>query len=357
MITVAQYLPVLLGSVWGGTIADRSELRRVLLLTQCCSAVLALSQGILAWTGAVQLWMIWVLATALGFVTIFDNPARHSLIMEMVGPEHLSNAVALNSASHSLGRVLGPAVAGITIGAIGVGPTFVLNAVSFVPMVAVLHRWAPTVRRSRDGRRRQRDEMVDGLRYLWFEIDVRTSLLLVLVVSVFAQNYRVLLPVLAEHGFAGGAGLYGTFVAVLGGGALVGTIIATHVERPTLRFVVVGGCAFGLLSLLVPAWSSIPAVCGVLVLLGVANSVLNTSSRSLELLAVAPAYRGRVMAVHQLMFVGGAPVGGLLLGSIAETSGAGWGFAVAGATVLTVLTVVVIVRLSRRRSGQPEEIG
>lgn len=343
-VTMAfQFMPVLLGALWGGTITDRSDLRRVLLVTQAASACLALLLAALVWADAAQLWVVWLFAALLGLVTVFDNPARHSLIMHMTGEDHVANAVALNSIGHNLGRMIGPAVGGAVVAGLGVGTAFALNALTFMPMVAALYVMAPSPAPAGGAGHGGRRELISALRYVWSLTAVRTSLLLMLVVSVFAQNYRVLLPLLSRDLFGGGATLYGILLALIGVGALLGGLVSMHFERPTLGLILLSAALFGLLSLLVP-WSGSVAVVGtVFVLLGAANSVFNISTRSLELLSVDAHYRGRVMALHQMMFVGGAPFGGLLLGQIAEVYGARWGFVTAGSTVLLVLPAVRVL--------------
>lgn len=347
-ITLAmQFTPVLLGALWGGTIVDRSDLRRVLLLTQAASMVLALGLAFLTLTNLVELWMVWVFAASLGVVTVFDNPARHSLIMEMVDRDHIPNAVALNSAGHNLGRLAGPAVGGIIIGVVDVGAAFLINAVSFVPMLVAVYIADIVVREKRMDRESRSHDLVDGLRYVWSHVEIRTSLLLMLILSVFAQNYRVLLPGVAIATFGGGASLYGTFLALMGGGALLGGIFSMYVRRPTLRLIMAAGGAFGALSLLVPLSGSLVVVATVLVAMGLANSVFNISARSMELLRVDVQYRGRVMALHQMAFLGGTPVGGLLVGEIAERRGVTAGFLVAGTTIILGF-VLVYAAVARR---------
>jgi MFS family permease len=189
-----QFAPVLVLGAWGGAVIDRVDRRRLLIVTQASSALLAAVLGAVTAAGAVTLWMVYALALALGVVTVFDSPARQTFVAEMVGTEHVVNAQSLYSSVHNGGRLVGPAMAGIVIAWWGVAAAFALNALSFAAMIVALAsmnvnalmRTPPAIRAPRQVR--------DGLRYLWNHRDLRVSLVLVAVVGVFGQNFRVVLP-------------------------------------------------------------------------------------------------------------------------------------------------------------------
>ena len=204
-----QFGPIILLGLWGGTVVDRVDRRRLIIATQSVQAVLAAALAVLALTGVVQLWMVYALALALGLVTVLDSPARQAFVGEMVQPADYVNAQALNSTVHNAGRLVGPAIAGLLISTTGVGVAFVVNAVSFVAVLAgllrmdtgSLRRVTPTGQPT--GQRK--GQAREGLCYVLGAPDLRMALLLVGVVALFGQNFRVVLPLLAQSAFDSGA--------------------------------------------------------------------------------------------------------------------------------------------------------
>src|SRR5437764_3229997 len=188
LMLALQFLPLLLFGMWGGVIADRLDKRRTLIWTQSSAAVLAVALWLIVLTGVTQLWMIYVLAFLLGVVTVFDNPARQSFVIEMVGHDDVANAVGLNSAVFNSARLIGPAVAGLLIHAIGISPSFLLNAFSFVPVVAALAAMRTRELAQVNPVARSRGQIREGLRYVWQTPAVRSTLLLVTVVPTFGLN-------------------------------------------------------------------------------------------------------------------------------------------------------------------------
>jgi MFS family permease len=341
-VTVAlQFLPTLLFGLWGGLVADRFDKRRVLIATQVVPAVLAVVMGTLVATGSVQLWMVYVLAFLLGVVHMVDMPTRHAFVMEMVGPDDIANAVALNSAMFNTGRMVGPAAAGVVIASAGIASSFLINAVSFLPVVASLvairpgdlFRQAPATRGPGGVRA--------GLRYVWTSPTLRRPLLLVAVIGTFGFNFAVVLPLLARFTFDGGARMYGVLTSLMSLGSLLGALYAASRSRPTRPVLLRSAAAFGALTVAAAAIPSPVALAPVLVAVGAAMMVfLATANATLQLTA-APAMRGRVMALYGLVFLGTTPVGGPLLGWIGETWGAPAGLAFAGGVSLAAAMVAM----------------
>ncbi len=258
-ITVAlQFLPMMLFGMWGGALADRSDKRRLLITLQAASGVLALILWALVATGTVELWMIYVLAFALGMVTALDMPARQSFVIELVGPDEIPNAVGLNSAMYNSGRILGPAAAGVTIATLGLAPAFLANAVSFVAVIVALVMMRPEELHRREPAERRRGEVRAGLLYAWREPTLRSTLLLVGVLGMFGFNFIVVLPLLAKFTFGGDAGLYSLFTSLMAFGSLTGALISASRSKPTSRMLIGSGLAFGglvLVTAVVPtAW-------------------------------------------------------------------------------------------------------
>jgi MFS family permease len=233
-ITLAlQFSPMLAFGAWAGLVADRVDKRRLLLATQTAMAVLALALGALTATGAVQLWMVYTLALLLGVCTAFDMPARQSFVSEMVGPDRVVNAVGLNSASFNTARVVGPALAGGLIAAVGIAPAFFLNAVSFLAMIGGLLAMDPDRLHRRAAVERGRGQIRAGVRYVWATPALRSTILLVAVVGMLGLNYRVALPLLARFAFSGGPGVYGALAAVMAAGSVAGALAVACRGRPT----------------------------------------------------------------------------------------------------------------------------
>src|SRR5581483_2339469 len=334
LMMALQFLPLLLFGVWGGLVADRLDKRRTLIWTQSAAAVLAVALWVIVLTGAVQLWMIYVLAFLLGVVTVFDNPTRQAFVIEMVGADDGANAVGLNSAVFNGARLVGPAIAGVSIHAIGISPSFLLNAVSFIPVVAALGlmrthelvRHAPLAR--------SKGQVREGLRYVWDTPALRSTLLLVTVVATFGFNFIIVLPLLAKYEFHGGAGLYGLLLAVMAGGSLVGALFAAARARPSRPLLVGSAAAFSVLAMLVAVapnavWAAIllvPMGAFSMMFIATANSALQLTSRH--------EMRGRVMALYALVFLGSTPIGGPFIGWISQEWGSRAGLFIGGALSL-----------------------
>ena len=350
-----QFLPTLLFGLWGGLIADRLDKRRVLIATQTVPAVLAAVMWALVATGSARLWMVYTLAFLLGCVHMVDMPTRHAFVMEMVGPDDISNAVALNSAMFNTGRLLGPAAAGVLIATLGIAPAFLINAASFVAVLAGLAAMRPGELYRQAPAPRARGDVRAGLRYVWTSPTLRPPLLLVAVIGTFGLNFAVVLPLLARFTFSGGAGMYGLLTSLMSGGSLLGALYAASRSQPTRTVMVRAAAAFGGLTLASAAIPSPLALAPVLVAMGTTMMIfLATANATLQLNADA-AMRGRVMALYGVVFLGTTPLGGPLLGWIGEAWGAPAGMAVAGGVSLAAAVVALAAeaRDGRRERAAP----
>ncbi len=343
-----QFAPVLFLGAWGGAVIDRVDRRRLLLLTQLLSALLAAALGLATATGLVTLWMVYALTLGLGVVTVFDNPARQAFVAEMVGTDKVINAQSLYSTVHNGGRLVGPALAGMVIASLGVAAAFGINALSFVAMivalasmdVGALQRVPPTPRAPRQIR--------EGIAYLWRHAELRVSLLLVAVVGVFGQNFRVVLPLLAQDTYRGGAQSYGYLTAALGLGAVSGALASAARSRSSLRGLLLTCLAFGGVNLLTAVMPSFVLALAAIVGVGVTNIIFNTVARTLMIIASDPPMRGRVMALYSIVFLGSTPIGGPLVGWACQEWGARSGFVIAG---LTAAGAAAVIAGSLRRNS------
>ncbi|MFV2195633.1 MFS transporter [Nocardiopsis sp. LOL_012] len=349
MTTALQFLPMLLFGLVAGALVDRLDKRRLLILTQSAMGVLAVALGVLATIGAAQVWHVYLFALALGMVTVLDNPGRQAFVPEMVDRDHLSNAVALNSASFQLGRVTGPAVAGLLIGWIGSGPVFMLNGVSFACTIAALllmhtGELDPTDRVP-SGKGRVRE----GLRYISGRRDLVLLLVLSACVQFFGANTQNQIALMVNNVFETGAATFGAAAACLAFGAFVGALLAARRERPRLRMVLLGSLGFGIaqvVSGLMPGYLSF--VC-VLVPMGLCFMTYVTTLNATFQLSVEPTMRGRAMSMFMLVFMGVAPLGAPVVGILADLFGPQVSLMVGG--TVTVLVVVVISTLLFRTKG------
>lgn len=337
---LCQFLPVLVGGVWGGVVVDRVDTRRLLIMTQASQGLLAVALAVVALTGAASLAAVYTLAALLGVVTIFDNPARHAFVAELVGPDDIVNAQALNSLIHNVGRLVGPAVGGLLIAAVGVGMTFVVNAVSFVAVLVSLVLMDVSALRPVTVSPRAPGQARAGLRYVWAEPHLRATLALVAVVSVFAQNFRVIFPVLATETFDGDATTYGWLTASLGLGAVVGALVSAGATTTTSWRLLWVCVTFAVTNLVVAGSPTLTMALAVVAVLGVTNILFNTMARTVLQLNTAPEMRGRVMAIYAMVFLGGLPVGGPLIGLVSELWGPRVGLVVSGGAVLVGCAVL-----------------
>jgi MFS family permease len=343
LVTALQFLPLLVLGAWGGVVVDRVDKRRLLVATQSASGALALVLGILTATGVVRLWMVMLLAAGLGFAHLLDVPARQSFVFEMVGPDHLTNAVTLNSVTVNAARMLGPALAGVLIATTGLAVCFVLNAASYLVVVAAFARM-----RSADLHRsvavvRGPGQLREGLAYVWREQALRAPLLTMAVVGALAYEFQVILPLLARFVFDGGAGTYGAMTACMGLGAVVAGLVIAGRNRSGPRSLVHAAYVFGVLILATALAPTLALAMVALVGVGGASiAFLALGNASLQV-AAAPEMRGRVMALWSIAFLGTTPIGGPLVGWVGEHLGPRVGLALGG--VATVAAAAVLSRL------------
>jgi len=313
-----QFLPMLLLGPFGGLVADRSDKRRLLFATQTGGGVLALVLGILVVSHTVVLWQVFVLAGLLGVVNLFDNPARQTFMIEMVGRDDLPNAVSLNAVVMNASRVVGPAIGGIIITLFGLGICFFVNAASYVAVIVGLAMMRTSELHPTEPVERAKGQVRDGFRYVWRTPALRNVLLAVALIGVFAYNFTVTLALLAKVTFGGGAGAYAVLTSCMGAGAIIGGLIAAHRARPTPRLLQVLALVFGGLLAAVALAPTLLAADLLIVLMGAASiGFIATANATLQLTS-DPAMRGRVMALYAMAFLGTTPIGAPLVGAIAQ---------------------------------------
>jgi MFS family permease len=350
VIVALQTLPVLLLGPYGGVIADRVDKRRLMVALQMAMGVQALVLGLLTVTGVVRLWQIGALALLLGMNNAFENPARQSFMLELVGPESLRNAVSLNSVLVNVARVIGPAMAGILIATAGEGVCFLLNAASFVAVVislVTLDRGA-IVPSPPSGR--EPGQLREGLRYVRHTPELGVPLLMMALVGCLAYEFQVTLPVMARQGLHLGATGYGFMTAAMGVGAVVGGLIVAAKGRTGLPTLVMAATAFGVVLLFATVAPNLPIELLALALAGGASIAFMSTGNSTLQLSAAPSMRGRVMALWFVAFQGSTPIGGPIVGWVMAMAGARAGLGLGGVTCLLV-AVLGLVALRRLTPG------
>jgi MFS family permease len=351
--TGLQFLPILLFSPIAGVLADRFPKRRLLAVTQVTMGATAGVLGLLAITGWVTVWHVYVIAFLFGVGTAIDTPARQAFIHEMVQRDQLPNAVGLNSASFNLGRVIGPAIAGGLIALLGsgVGATgwvIMLNAASYLAVIMSLARMRPDELHSTPLVPRARGQLRDGVRYVRGRPDIMLVMAVVFCAGTFGLNFQMTTALMATEVYGKGAGEYGILGSVLAVGSLSGSLLAARRVTSRQRLVVGAGVVFGLSVSIVGLMPSYLTFAVFLPLCGFAALTLVTAANSFVQLATDPQMRGRVMALYMAVFMGGTPVGAPTLGWVAEHFGARW--TLIGGGALTVIgTITAAVTFGRRQ--------
>ena len=346
-----QFVPLLLFGPFGGLTADRLDKRKVLYAPQSSAGILALALGLLVSTHSASLGLVYLLAALRGVVNLFDNPARQTFVSEMVGLDLLPNAVSLNSVVMNSARVIGPAIGGVLILTLGVSTCFIVNAASYIAVIVALSRMRKAELFARPGVGRKKGQVREGLRYAWSTGDLRSPLISMAIVGVFAFNFTVTLPLLAKVTFHGGAGLYSTFLAAMGAGAVVGGLYTAHRSRPSTGLLAAIGVFFGAMILAVSLAPTKLAAIILLVPMGAASiTFIATNNATLQLRA-DPAMRGRVMSLNAIAFLGSTPIGAPLLGYISDISSPRVSLAV-GAVATMVASVTLFFLAIRQREAR-----
>ncbi len=345
-----QFAPTLLLSLWAGGLADRYDKRRMLVVLQCGLGVCALVLGLLDVAGLVTLAQVYVLCAVLGVFSAVDTPVRQSFAGEIVGPETLTNAVALNSMTFNTARIVGPAIAGVLIAAVGTGWVFLANAVTFVAVLTGLVMMRPAEMSPYARAAREPGALRAGVREVRRHPDVVLLLVLVGLVSTLGINFFMTLAIVARNVFGRGAESYGLLTSALAVGCLLGAVLAARrVGRPRLRTVLGAGALFGVAELATGVMPTYLLTALLLVPTGLAQLVFTTAANAAVQLGVDESVRGRVMGLYVLVLLGGTPLGGPVLGWLAEMAGGRAPLWVGGsATLLAVLGVGLV---AARRSG------
>jgi MFS family permease len=346
LTTALQFAPMLLFGAWAGLLADRLSKRRILLFAQAWMVVPAAALFVLTASGAIELWMVYLLVLARGFGHAVDNPVRQAFLSEVVEPGLIPASVSLNAALVSSARMLGPAIGGVLIAAAGVVPCFAVATAGFIVAWLALVALRPQSLTVSEPIPREPGQLRQGLRHIRSEPSLLIPLAAMAVVGTLAFNFPVLLPLMARFEFHSGAGTFGALAAAMGVGAVLGALTnASRSRAPTLADLGLLALCFGAFTALLVAAPSLPLAFAALVCVGAASTTFAATTNSLLQLGADPHLRGRVMAMFSVVYLGSTPLGGPIVGWVAEHAGARAGFAVgAVATVLTGLAILFLAR-------------
>ena len=357
LVTALQTLPVLVLGPYGGVIADRSNKLKLMTVLQAIMGVQALVLGLLTVFHAVNFWEICLLAMFLGVNNAFENSPRQSFIREMVGMDQLRNAITLNSVTVNAARAVGPGIGGILIATVGVGVCFLINAASFVAVVASLLLMNRSQLRPSPPTPRAKGQLREGFQYARRTRDIIVPLAMMGLVGLLAYEFQVSLPVLAQRTFHGGSEVYGFITASMGVGAVVGGLFTAARGRTGIRAMVIASTGFGC-AIMVCAYAPNLAVVYIAMLFaGWASVSFISIGNSTIQLAARPEMRGRVISLWQVAFQGTTPIGGPLVGWIIAASDPRTGLAVGGiACFVAAVAAVLYTRPRRMKADEPRAV-
>jgi MFS family permease len=357
IVTGLQFAPQLLLLPWSGWAADRFNQRKLLMLTQASMGVLATALGVLTVSGYVRLWHVYVFAFVFGAAAALDAPVRQTFVGELVGDEHLPNAVALNSTSFFAGQLIGPVVAGLVIAKSGNGWAFLLNGMSFGAVL--LSMLLLRVRDLKTNARASRETggFIEGLRYVWARPDLRSIVAMLFLMGTFGFNFPIFISAMAVNVFHTDARGFGLLSSIMAIGTMSGAFLAAGRGRPKFDTLLMGSGVFGVgcvLAALAPGYWWFAAA---LTVIGVAALTFTNGTNSMMQLSTEPTMRGRVMAIRVGVGLGGTSMGAPIVGWVASHFGARWSLGTGAVSGVLAALVAALMkhRLSRHDTGQESQ--
>jgi MFS family permease len=331
-VMALQFAPALFLLPVTGWVADRFDRRKLMMVTQAGMGVLGLGLGLLTVTGVVQLWHVYVFALLLGCVAAFDAPARQTFVSDLVSGPNLSNAVALNSASFNIARLIGPAVAGLLTAVVGAGWVFLINALTFGAVLLSLMFLRPDKLYHSERAGKRRGGLVEGFRYVRGRPDIMVILAMVFLIGTFGLNFPIFISTMSVSVFHKGAGEFGLLSSIMAIGSVVGALLSARRERPRVSMLFVGAAFFGVGCAIAAVMPEYWLFALALVIIGVSSQTLMTTANGTVQMTTEPRLRGRVMAIYMAIFMGGTPIGAPIVGWVADAFGARWALGVGAAS-------------------------
>lgn len=351
LVTALQALPVLLLGPWGGVLVDRFPKRALLYATQAIAGTLAMVIGIVVATGAVRMWMVYLVSLALGLVKVVDNPVRQTFVLEMVGQRELVNAVSLNSTEINLARVIGPTIAGVLIATVGLAACFIIDALSYLAVIAMLAMMRTSELHPTPLAPRAAGQLREGFRYVRSSPPILMTLLMMAVIGTFTYEFSVSLPLFAQQTFGGGASAYAAMTAAMGAGAVAGGLYTASRPSNAGPLLARAAALFGVAVLLTAVAPTLPLAIVALLVVGFFSIGFTALGNATLQLESAPEMRGRVMALWSVAFLGSTPIGGPIVGWLGEHVGPRWALTVGG--VAALLAAGLGLAALRRPGNEP----
>ncbi|HYK08237.1 MAG TPA: MFS transporter [Candidatus Eisenbacteria bacterium] len=352
-VVALQFLPVLLFAPLGGVIVDRFPKRNILFVTQSASGLLAVILGILVFTNTVQLWMVSVLAFALGLINSVDNPTRQSFVPEMVDKEKLTNVVTLNAWEVNLTRVIGPLIAGVLAPTIGLAACFLLNGASYLAVLFMLYLMSTKLLHPAPIEARKKGQLQEGFTYVAHSPILRNTLIMLGLVGTLTYEFTVILPIFAQLTFHNLEIGYAGLSAGLGIGAVVGGLFTANRKRTSPKMLIVASACFGLSVLIVALSPTLPVAILGMVLVGASSINFNSIGNVTLQMNSLPEMRGRVMSLWTVAFLGSTPIGGPIVGWIGEHIGPRFGLGVGALAALLAATIGLATLKQNRQESLP----
>jgi MFS family permease len=346
--TALQFLPALVLVPWTGTAADRFDKRKLLVVTQAGMLATGLVLAVLAWTQTATTWHVYLLAFLSGIAGAFDTPARQAFAPEMVPKRLIPNAVGLNTTSFHAARLIGPAVAGVSIAWWGVAPALLVNALSFAPVIVALLLMNPDELAISPSANKP-GAIMEGLRYVKRRSDIIVLMFIVFMLGTFGLNFQVVNALMATVTFNVGADDFGFLSSIMAVGSLAAGLWAAKRTRLRLRLILFGMAGFGVMMSVLTFSPNIEFYAVILAPVGFTSLTVMTAANASVQLAVEPEMRGRVMALYMAIFLGGTPIGAPLIGWVGDAFGPRWTIAIGAFSAL--LTVAVVVLYAVWRNG------
>jgi MFS family permease len=353
VVITLQFLPVMLFALFGGVLADRLPKRSALVVTQTLLMIQAAIFGVLVASGAIQLWHVYVLAVTQGLITAVDNPLRQAFLFEMVGRQDIVNAVGLNSMSFQGARIFGPALAGVVIQLIGIAPTLILNAISFIPVIGALLRMNPKAFFAAPIGRNGSilGNLKEGLAFAVRTPIIFSILIVAAFIGTFGFNFSVVVPLVADNILKTDATGFGLLSAAVGVGALFAAIGTAYAQRITLRRQLISGGLFSVFLGLLALSDSLRLSMLLMVIVGITGITCATATNSLLQLNTPEQLRGRVLSINILLTQGSTPIGGFFLGTLGQLTSVATSIGVCAALCLIGVGIAVSYRLRLRRAA------
>ncbi|MGI4876581.1 MAG: MFS transporter [Janthinobacterium lividum] len=354
-VMALQFAPQFLLLPWTGSAADHLDQRKLLIVTQAIMGVLALALGVLTVTGIVRLWHVYVFAFAFGSAAAFDAPVRQVFVTQLVGDAHLANAVALNSTSFNAARMIGPAISGIVIAAVGTGWAFLINGASFVAVLVSLALLRVVELHPHPRAVRSRGSFAEGLRYVRSRRDLKAILIMLFLIGTFGLNFPIFISTIAVSVFHADARGYGILSSVMAIGTVSGALLSAGRKRPGFEALLAGAVVFGIGCTLAAIAPTYWLFAGALVIIGIAALTFTNTTNSLMQLSTEPAMRGRVMALRLGVALGGTPIGAPIVGWVADYLGPRWALGVGAASGFAAAIVAAFFLVTSRDRGLKDE--